>query len=216
MPFLDTFMPLRHLHGIGDIIGSNKVEGIFWAFQVSTETYSYTTESPSEHLPCAFYQALFFIMCSIKLNYLICDRNLFLDKKPPPNPAKSSTMKICLFSEDNQLFLSQGHPIQTNPFPTRLSQTILSPAWAGGWRAEPFKFVLYASDMAVFCPAHKQHPVSGTHRQISKALQVHSPDFCLWYFKGRALWHRSHSCLYFSCFKGQDMKWSFFKPLVLW
>lgn len=45
--------------------------------------------------------------------------------------------------------------------------------------------------MAVFCPVNKQRPVSGTHRQISRVLQVYSPDFCLCTFKGRALWHRS-------------------------
>lgn len=73
-----------------------------------------------------FTQALFFIMRSIQLIYLIRERNLFLDKKSLQKSAKSSTMKICLFSEENKLSLSQGHPIQKSLFQTRLSQTILS------------------------------------------------------------------------------------------
>lgn len=43
--------------------------------------------------------------------------------------------------------------------------------------------------MAVFCPVHKQHPVSGTHRQTSKAPQV--LIFVYGTFKDIALWHRS-------------------------
>lgn len=40
-----------------------------------------------------FTQVLFFIICSVQLIYFICDRNAFMDKKPP-NSSKSSTMKI--------------------------------------------------------------------------------------------------------------------------
>lgn len=98
--------------------------------------------SPRSIFLLHFTQVVFFIMCSIQFIYLICDRVLSFGQKPLQNPAKSSTMKICLFLEDIKLSLSQVHPIQTSPFPTSLSQTILCQTWAGGWRSEPFKFTL--------------------------------------------------------------------------
>lgn len=45
---------------------------------------------PSQNLACAFTQVLSFIMSSIQLTYLICDRNLSFYHR---SPAKSATMK---------------------------------------------------------------------------------------------------------------------------
>lgn len=157
--------------------------GEFLGFPSQHKKPTVTQLNPPQSIFLVYFtQTLFFNMCSIQLIYLICDRNLFLDKKTLQNSAKFSTTKICLFWEYNKLSLSQGHPIQTSSFPTRFSQTDLS-RWLESWTFQ-VHFIgetchFNASDMAVFCPVQKQHPVSGTHRQISK---VHSPDFCLWYF----------------------------------
>lgn len=129
---------------------------------------------PSQHLPCAFTQALSFIMHSIQLIYLICNRNLSFDKK---NPAKSATVKKYVYSQMRinspsvKATLSKQVLSQPGPLKTILRQTS-----AGG--CERWTFQLHfigwichfnASDKAMLYRVHEQHPVPGTYRQSSKA-----------------------------------------------
>lgn len=139
MSFSDISMHLSHLYGVVDIVQANKAEGIPCALQGSTRNLQSHNWIPPPRI---------LLVCSrrycpslwVQYNSSISSvTGIFLFTTAPLQNLPQ--WKVCLFWDQDKLFLSQGYLIQTSTFPIRHFQTILRPRQVPA-RAEPSNCIL--------------------------------------------------------------------------